>query len=73
MKFLFSSPKLGRKRNRAILISAVDLSVIIALIFIVPVPLGTSTEGVMWVPDNAFVRAGADSFVERLAARPGER
>ena len=73
VKFLFSSPQLGRKRNRAILISALTLSVIIALIFIVPVPLGTSTEGVMWVPDNAFVRAGADSFVERLAAQPGEK
>jgi putative peptide zinc metalloprotease protein len=72
-KFLFSSPKLGRKRARAIAISSVTVTAALAIIFIVPVPLNTSTEGVMWVPDHAFVRAQADSFVERLAVKPGQK
>jgi hypothetical protein len=33
-------------------------------------PLRTHAEGVVWVPENAEVRAAADGFVERLLVRP---
>jgi putative peptide zinc metalloprotease protein len=39
---------------------------IVALVTLVPVPLSTVTDGVVWAPENAFVRARADGFVERL-------
>jgi putative peptide zinc metalloprotease protein len=37
-----------------------------ALLFVVPVPNWTRTEGVIWVPEEAQVRSGADGFVETL-------
>ncbi|HDR17038.1 MAG TPA: hypothetical protein ENN79_16430 [Desulfobacteraceae bacterium] len=43
---------------------------IVALVTLVPVPLSTVTDGVVWAPENAFVRAGADGFVERLLVEP---
>jgi putative peptide zinc metalloprotease protein len=72
-KFLSSSPKLTRKRARAVLVSGILLAAIGAVIFLVPVPLGTRGEGVLWIPDHSFVRAATDGFVERLLAVPGSR
>jgi putative peptide zinc metalloprotease protein len=37
-----------------------------------PVPLHTTTEGVVWLPEHAHVRARADGFVVRLQSRPGQ-
>ena len=41
------------------------------LLAAVPVPLRTLTEGVVWVPEEGIVRAGADGFVTRVVATPG--
>jgi putative peptide zinc metalloprotease protein len=38
-----------------------------------PLPLRTRAEGVIWVPEDARLRAGADGFVERIVAQPGAR
>jgi hypothetical protein len=38
--------------------------------FAVPMPLRTHAEGVVWVPENAEVRAAADGFVEHLLVAP---
>jgi len=70
-KFLFFSPRLGRKRVRAIAVSAAVVVAVIAIITLVPVPLGTVAEGVMWFPDESFARAGADGFVDKLATASG--
>jgi putative peptide zinc metalloprotease protein len=44
---------------------------LVALVTLVPVPLSTTAEGVIWAPDKSFVRAGTDGFVERLLVPPG--
>ncbi len=41
--------------------------------FLVPVPSWTNAQGVVAVPERSMVRAGADGFVVRVLARPGER
>jgi putative peptide zinc metalloprotease protein len=73
IKFLSSSPRLTRKRARSVLVTGLILAAIAAVIFLVPFPLGTRAEGVLWIPDHSFVRAGTDGFVEKLLARPGSR
>ncbi len=73
IKFLLSSPRLGRKRGRAILASGAALACIAAIVLLVPVPLSTLAEGVLWVPEQSFVRAGTDGFVSRIIAMPGNR
>src|SRR5262245_56940431 len=42
-----------------------------AALFAIPIPLHTNSEGVIWLPDNAYVRAGADGFVERVLMASG--
>jgi putative peptide zinc metalloprotease protein len=70
-KFLFASPRLGTKRARAIVLSVVAVACAGAAISLVPFPLSTVSEGVFWFPDDTFVRAQVDGFVERLLVNPG--
>jgi putative peptide zinc metalloprotease protein len=73
IKFLLSSPRLRRGRVQAIMVTGLVLAGMVALIALVPVPLGTTSEGVIWIPENSFVRAGTDGFVERLIVEGGTR
>lgn len=40
-------------------------------LFAVPVPFHTHGEGVLWLPDQAILRAQSPGFVRRLLAEPG--
>jgi putative peptide zinc metalloprotease protein len=73
IRFLFTSPRLNRRRLRALIISGMAAAGAAAVIVLLPVSLGTITEGVIWIPNSAFVRAGTDGFVERIIATPGSR
>src|SRR6185503_19154069 len=70
ISFLVSGPAIRRQRGRALATSAVIALVAAALIFVVPAPSWTRAEGVIWVPEEAQVRAGTDGFVERLLVSP---
>lgn len=69
---LYGSPVLMQKRGRAILITTSVISVVTAFIFMVPVPLSTTTEGVVWMPEKSHVRASADGFVDSVLVEQGE-
>jgi putative peptide zinc metalloprotease protein len=71
IKFLFTSPHLTRNRSRAMLVSLAVAGLVAAGIGLVPVPLNTVTEGVIWVPETSVVRAGADGFVDEILVDPG--
>ena len=71
LRFLLSSPKLRRKRVWALSVSTVLLVAIASLIAVVPVPLGTRVEGVIWIPENSFIRPGTDGFIEQVVADNG--
>ena len=73
VRFLATSPKVRRRRLRAVAATVTVTAGLVALVTLVPVPLSTMAEGVIWAPDNAFVRAGADGFVERLITPSGSR
>jgi len=66
IRFLASSPRVRRRRIRAVGATVTVAAGIVVLVTLVPVPLSTVTDGVVWAPENAFVRAGADGFVDRL-------
>jgi len=70
VNYLLASPRLSRQRNRALSISLTSVLVVTVLLFAVPVPLATLTEGVVWTPDESEVRAEADAFVTALVADP---
>ena len=41
------------------------------LLFVVPLPYHTRAEGVVWLPERAILRAGADGFVARVLRAAG--
>jgi putative peptide zinc metalloprotease protein len=69
--FLFTSPRLRSVRTRAVAVTAVLVGILVAAVGIAPVPHRTETEGVVWIPEEAFVRAGTEGFIERVVASPG--
>jgi putative peptide zinc metalloprotease protein len=69
--YLANSPRIRRVRSRAIVASALVVAGIAGVFFAVPMPLRTMTEGVVWVPEEGLVRAGADGFVQKVLAQPG--
>ncbi|MBW2000536.1 MAG: hypothetical protein JRJ29_21585, partial [Deltaproteobacteria bacterium] len=71
VKFLLSSPKLRRKRVQALMITASALALVGFLVVVVPVPLSTIAEGVLWIPEESFVRAKTEGFVEQCIVAPG--
>jgi len=66
ISFLASSPVLRRQRGRVLGISMLVVLVVLGLVFVVPAPSWTRAQGVVWVPEEAQVRAGTEGFVERL-------
>lgn len=64
-------PRVGGARKRALAIASGLAIAIVAFVLFVPVPLRTQTEGVVWLPDEAQVRAGANGFIRTIAQRPG--
>ena len=46
---------------------------LLAFFFIVPLPSFTVTEGIVWVPEESQVFAGADGFVMKVLVAPGSR
>lgn len=68
---LATSPRLRRRRGRAV---AVVLSVSLGLSFFlaaVPMPSHSYAEGVLWLPEEDIVRAGESGFVTNFLVRPG--
>ncbi|OLC13092.1 MAG: hypothetical protein AUH29_14525 [Candidatus Rokubacteria bacterium 13_1_40CM_69_27] len=73
LHFLLTSPRIRRVRIRAVTVTALVVAVVVGVIGWVPVPLRSRTEGVVWIPEEAFVRTGIDGFVDQIVARPGAR
>jgi putative peptide zinc metalloprotease protein len=71
VRYLGWNTKLGRRRNRALAISAGSAAFALLLLFAVPLPLWTNAQGVTWAPEDALVHARADGFVRRVATDPG--
>ena len=69
--YLLRHPRLRRHRVRALVASGAIALLAVVLLCFAPLPLWTRAEGVIWVPDDAQVRAGADGFIREIVAVPG--
>ena len=69
--YLLALPRAGRVRRRALAITGGVLGLLLALLFLLPAPMRVMTEGVVWLPEEANVRAGADGFVRAVHVRAG--
>ena len=68
--YVMTSPALREKRGRAVAVTWGLILGVLVLLFLMPFPSWTRTEGVVWAPDESLVRAGADGFVDRVRATP---
>jgi putative peptide zinc metalloprotease protein len=59
-------PRVAMRRRRAMTVVATALALAALIILLLPVPLWTRAEGVVWLPEEARVRAGANGFVAGL-------
>jgi putative peptide zinc metalloprotease protein len=73
LHFALTSPILRRRRLRALATGVLATVIFGTLIFRVPLPSATRVEGVVRVPEEAFVRAGSDGFVRRVLVAPDTR
>jgi len=69
LKSTWTDPKLDEHFARGMLISAAAMASCMMMVAMVPVSSSTLAEGVVWVPEEMWVRAGSDGFVDRIVAR----
>lgn len=70
--YLQSSPELRQGRGRAGALAALAVGVMAGLLFWLPVPSWTRSEGVTVAPRDAGVRAAADGFVSSVGVQPNQ-
>jgi putative peptide zinc metalloprotease protein len=70
-KHLRSAPALHRRRGHAMRRTFVALACIVLLLGLLPVPLRTNAEGVVWLPEHAMLHAGENGFFARWLVEPG--
>jgi putative peptide zinc metalloprotease protein len=68
-----SSPAARQRRSHLVSIGGILALGAAVFLFIVPVPLWTSTQGVVWLPEQAAIRPGTDCEVVELLAPVEQR
>ena len=71
LRQLNERPALRERRGAALVLGGAFVAVASALLLWLPAPFRSQAEGVLWLPEQAIVRAGASGFVTRLEAQPG--
>jgi len=71
LRMLQARPSLRERRGRVTLIGSALAVVMLLFIVLVPVPMRVQAEGVVWLPEQATLRAGANGFFSRFEAEPG--
>jgi putative peptide zinc metalloprotease protein len=70
LNYLVNDPALRDHRRRAAGVTLGVAAVAAVALLAVPAPYAAVAQGVVWVPDEAIVRAGGDGFVAGLLTAP---
>jgi putative peptide zinc metalloprotease protein len=69
ISFVLRSPSLHNKRNRAA-VALISLAMLtVGLLGFMPIPAYTLAEGVVWLPDEALIKAEHDGFISALQVK----
>lgn len=71
LRFVLYDPALQRRRQRALRITGGGIAALLVFAFLVPVPARTQATGVVWLPEQSLLRAGANGFFVRWLLPPG--
>jgi len=66
---LLSAPHYQAGRSRAILVVFSAVTGLLLIIFLLPFPYHSRTEGVVWVPEDSQVRSKTEGIVEKVLAQ----
>lgn len=66
LHFLFYSPSLKQARSRALMASSAVIVFVVLLVGFIPIPAYTLSEGIVWQPDEALLRAEQEGFASEL-------
>lgn len=70
--YLLKNPALSQRRERALSISVGTIVLVVSMLFLIPMPLNTMAEGVVWMPEHSYVRAGSNGFIQEILVKDGE-
>jgi putative peptide zinc metalloprotease protein len=73
LRHVLASPRLRKQRRRAVAVTFGSAAAALVLVLAVPLPYHTDAEGVVWLSEQAMVRAGASGFMVDFLAAPGTR
>ena len=73
LRMVVAGPQLREKRLRAVALTFGTIAGLLAVLLLLPAPLHTNAEGVIWLPDDSIVRAETDGFVKRMIAESGDQ
>jgi len=70
--FLAANPSLSVRKSKAAMVTITLGIVVLAFFAFLPVTSFTMAEGVVWLPDEALIKAELDGFVGSLQVRPNQ-
>ena len=71
--FPLTSPLLMFRRLRAVSTTMVISFLLVLLLFAIPLPSWTTTEGVIWLPDDSIIRTKTSGIVGKLVSRSDDK
>jgi len=71
MAFLIFNSQVQKQRLTTFLKSGAIVCLLGYLVFFLPIPYFTTSEGIIWVPDDAFVRTQHEGFIDQVIVAPG--
>jgi len=72
-RFLLQSPRLAGRRSRILIATGSAALFLCAAAVLVPISNRSLTDGVVWLPEQAQIRAGTSGFVTEWLATSGSR
>lgn len=69
----FSNPTVQKQRPRLIAIASASSLSLFLLLAVFPMPLWSTTQGIVWLPEQSTVRAGANCEVVKVFANNGQQ
>ena len=73
MKFVLNSPRNNQNRRYAIIVSSTFVTFMMAIVFVLPFPLVTVAQGVIWLPENAKIYANTNGFIKEVLIDTGSK
>lgn len=71
INYMMENPLVRQKRIRSSLAISIIAIVILGILFVLPFPSWTTTEGVVWVPNESLIRSKTSGFIVSVKVSPG--